>query len=78
MNTNLKFTVFAVCLYAIACAALFGAWSAVVFCHVVGADTYVTWIVGALGTLFGHILTMLNPRAPRALPNDQEGPDAPT
>src|SRR5476649_1261039 len=58
---NQKLTYIGLLMYAACYALLFGTWSAIVFGKVPNADQIVTYIVGALGALTGHILTMLNP-----------------
>jgi len=76
MTFSQKFTIFQLRLYASALLILFAAMSGVVFFHVADADTYVDWIKSALAMLFGHILTMINPRAVGALPKPPGEPDA--
>ena len=63
MNPNLP-----IALYALGYLVLFGAWLALVLSKTPGADTLVEFIQATLGALTGHILTMINPRAPSAPP----------
>ncbi len=63
MNPNLP-----IALYAVAYLMLFGGWLALVLTKTPGADTIVEFIQATLGALTGHILTMINPRAPSAPP----------
>lgn len=57
----MKLTYIALTLYALCYTLLFGTWAAIVFNKVPGADQIVTYIQIGLGTLSGHVLTMLNP-----------------
>lgn len=59
---NQKLTYIALMLYAACYALLFGTWAAIVFNKVPGADQIVTYIQIGLGTLSGHVLTLLGPR----------------
>jgi len=61
MNTKLIYI--ALMLYALCYALLFGTWAAIVFNKTPGADQIVTYIQIGLGTLSGHVLTLLGPRA---------------
>ncbi len=63
MNPNLP-----IALYATAYLMLFGGWLALVLAKTPGADTIVEFIQATLGALTGHVLTMINPRAPSAPP----------
>lgn len=63
---NTKLTYIALMLYALCYALLFGTWAAIVFNKTPGADQIVTYIQIGLGTLSGHVLTLLAPRAPAA------------
>jgi hypothetical protein len=63
---NTKLTYIALMLYASCYVLLFGTWVAVVFNKVPGADQIVTYIQIGLGTLSGHVLTLLAPRASAA------------
>ncbi len=63
MNPNLP-----IALYAVGYLTLFGGWLALVLAKTPGADTLVEFIQATLGALTGHILTMINPRAPSAPP----------
>ena len=68
MNPNLP-----IALYALGYLVLFGAWLALVLTKTPGADTLVEFIQATLGALTGHILTMINPRAPSAPPASSPG-----
>lgn len=71
----MKITYIALTLYALCYALLFGTWTAIVFNKVPGADQIVTYIQIGLGTLSGHVLTMLNPgrAGGSAAPTNQAG-----
>ncbi len=72
---NTKLTYIALMLYATAYALLFGTWAAIVFNKVPGADQIVTYIQIGLGTLSGHVLTLLGsrPAADSPAPTAQAG-----
>ncbi len=68
MNPNLP-----IALYAVGYLTLFGSWLALVLTRTPGADTLVEFIQATLGALTGHVLTMINPRAPSAPPAASPG-----
>ena len=68
MNPNLP-----IALYAIGYLVLFGGWLALVLAKTPGADTLVEFIQATLGALTGHVLTMINPRAPAVPPATSPG-----
>ncbi len=68
MNPNLP-----IALYALGYIALFGGWLSLVLTKTPGADTLVEFIQATLGALTGHVLTMINPRAPSTPPATSPG-----